>query len=596
MRVRTPWPECGSHQCWTSPSTNCRAVGTLAEPAALSGNAALSKTVGAGLDPCAALSATIELSPGDSIEVIFLLGEAESEEAARGLVTRYRAADLDAVEADVERQWDEILGSIVVKTPDRSLDVMLNGWLLYQTLSCRFWARSAFYQASGAYGFRDQLQDGMALATTQPMLTRAHLLRAAGRQFVEGDVQHWWLPHSGQGVRTRISDDRGWLALAVAHYVEATSDLAVLDETVPFLEGQSLEPGEHDSYFSPTISDQKATVFEHCALALDASLALGAHGLPLMGTGDWNDGMNRVGENGAGESVWLGWFLHVALTAFIPLAKNRGETVRAERWRAHAGSLRASLEREAWDGEWYRRAFFDDGEPLGSAASEECRIDSIAQSWAVLSGAAAHERAATAMSAVERELIRRDEGLALLFAPPFNKSAPDPGYIKGYPPGIRENGGQYTHAALWSVMAFAALGEGDKAADLFSLLNPINRARTRSRASLQGGALRRRGRCLFDGPTYRARRLDMVHGRGGLDAARRRREHSWAQDPRRLHASRPLHFQELGDGRNDGSAAIRAIRNHDRQSGGSQSGRIEFRVGILSDAGFACAGLPTSRE
>ena len=490
--ARNPWSSsfgsrvafvdlCGDQTSWTCDRREfVGRNGTLAEPAALRVVDALSKTVGAGLDPCAALSTTIELSPGGSIEVIFLLGEAENEKAARGLVTRYRAADLDAVEADVERQWDEILGSIVVKTPDRSLDVMLNGWLLYQTLSCRFWARSAFYQASGAYGFRDQLQDGMALATTQPMLTRAHLLRAAGRQFVEGDVQHWWLPHSGQGVRTRISDDRGWLALAVAHYVEATSDLAVLDETIPFLEGQSLEPGEHDSFFNPTISEQKATVFEHCALALDASLALGAHGLPLMGTGDWNDGMNRVGENGAGESVWLGWFLHAALTAFIPLAKDRGETVRAERWRAHAGSLRASLEGEAWDGEWYRRAFFDDGEPLGSAASEECRIDSIAQSWAVLSGAAAHERAATAMSAVERLLNGRDVGLALLFAPPFDKTAPDPGYIKGYPPGVRENGGQYTHAALWSVMALAALGDGDKAVGLFSLLNPINHARTRS--------------------------------------------------------------------------------------------------------------------
>ena len=472
---------CGAQTEWTGDRREfIGRNGTLANPAALCSAAALSKTVGAGLDPCGALGAKFELPPGGQMEVVFLLGEAESEEAARGLVVRFRAADLDAIEANVEHQWEEILNSIVVKTPDRSLDVMLNGWLLYQTLSCRVWARSGFYQASGAYGFRDQLQDGMALAATQPMLSRAHLLRAAARQFVEGDVQHWWLPHSGQGVRTRISDDRPWLAFAVAHYVDATGDLAVLDETIAFLEGQSLDPGEHDSFFNPTVSDQRATVFEHCALALDASLALGIHGLPLMGTGDWNDGMNRVGEKGAGESVWLGWFLHAALTAFIPLAKSRQETVRAARWRAHAASLRTSLEREAWDGEWYRRAFFDDGEPLGSAASEECRINSIAQSWAVLSGAAASDRAATAMSAVERLLIRQDEGLALLFAPPFDKTAVDPGYVKGYPAGVRENGGQYTHAALWSVMAFAALGEGDKAAGLFSLLNPINRARTRS--------------------------------------------------------------------------------------------------------------------
>jgi cyclic beta-1,2-glucan synthetase len=472
---------CGVQTSWTGDRREfIGRNGTLAEPAALSLSAALSKMVGAALDPCAALSAAIELSPGESIEVIFLLGEAESEEAARGLIIHYRAADFDAVEADVERQWDEILGSIFVKTPDRSMDVMLNGWLLYQTLSCRFWARSGFYQASGAYGFRDQLQDGMALAMTRPSLTRDHLMRATARQFVEGDVQHWWLPHSGQGVRTRISDDRPWLAYAVAHYVDATGDFAILDEKVPFLEGQPLEPAEHDCFFNPTISDQTATVFEHCALALDASLELGIHGLPLMGTGDWNDGMNRVGERGDGESVWLGWFLHAALVAFVPIAEKRRERRRAARWSAHAAALQASLEHEAWDGEWYRRAFFDNGEPLGASAGDECRIDSIAQSWATLSGGAGRERAAQAMNAVERELIRRDEGLALLFAPPFDKTALDPGYIKGYPPGIRENGGQYTHAALWSVMAFAALGEGDKAADLFSLLNPINHARTRS--------------------------------------------------------------------------------------------------------------------
>jgi cyclic beta-1,2-glucan synthetase len=454
--------------------------GALADPAALARAAPLSKKVGAGLDPCAAMRTKIELPPYGSVEVVFLLGEAASADEARGLITRYRAADLDAVKGEIARKWDDILGAVVVKTPDRAMDIMLNGWLIYQTLSCRIWARSAFYQAGGAYGFRDQLQDGMALAASQPSLTREHLLRAAARQFVEGDVQHWWLAHSGQGVRTRISDDRPWLAFAVAHYVDATADVAILDEMVPFLEGQALEPGEPDCFFAPVVSDRTATLFEHCALALDASLALGGHGLPLMGTGDWNDGMNRVGEKGAGESVWLGWFLHAALTAFIPLAEARGEKGRAAKWTVHAAGLRASLEREAWDGDWYRRAFFDDGEPLGSAANEECRIDAIAQSWAVLSGAAAPERAAQAMGAVERELIRRDDGLALLFAPPFDKSALDPGYVKAYPPGVRENGGQYTHAASWSVMAFAALGDGDKAVALFSLLNPINHARTRT--------------------------------------------------------------------------------------------------------------------
>jgi cyclic beta-1,2-glucan synthetase len=454
--------------------------GRLESPIALASTAPLSNNVGAGLDPCGALRTTVELPPNGTVEIVFSLGEAASAEDARILVAKYRTADLDAVRSEVARYWDDVLDVLQVETPDRAMDIMLNGWLLYQTLACRIWARSAFYQASGGYGFRDQLQDGMALASSRPVITREHLLRAAARQFIEGDVQHWWLPHSGQGVRTRISDDCAWLAHAVAHFVEVTGDASVLDEVVPFLEGPMLEATDHDSFFQPAVSDETATLFEHCARALDRSLALGAHGLPLIGTGDWNDGLNRVGEQGEGESVWLGWFLHATLSAFVPLAVARHEEARATRWRAHTVALQASLEREAWDGDWYRRGYFDDGSPLGSALSEECRIDSIAQSWAVISSAANPERAARAMAAVERELIRTEDRLALLFAPPFDKTPLDPGYIKGYPPGIRENGGQYTHAALWSVMAFAAMGEGDKATALFSLLNPINHAKSRA--------------------------------------------------------------------------------------------------------------------
>ena len=450
--------------------------GTLAAPAALAGTAGLSNTVGAGLDPCGALRATITLAANDTIELICCLGAATSDDHARTLIARVRAADPDAMLAEVGRHWDDIVGAIEVQTPDRAMDILLNGWLLYQTLACRVWARSAFYQASGAYGFRDQLQDGMALAHACPAITRAHLLEAAARQFIEGDVQHWWLPHSGQGVRTRTADDRVWLAYAVAQYVETTQDGGVLDAMVPFLEGRPLAPGEHDAFFQPAVSDESASLFEHCARGLDASLQRGRHGLPLIGTGDWNDGMNRIGAGGQGESVWLGWFLHATLTGFAPLAAARGATGRAAAWCAHAEALRVALEREAWDGNWYRRAWFDDGTPLGTASGEECRIDSIAQSWAVLSGAADPERARRAMAAMARELIRPADRLALLLAPPFDTGVHDPGYIRGYPPGIRENGGQYTHAALWAVMAFAALGDGENAAGLFALLNPIAHA------------------------------------------------------------------------------------------------------------------------
>ncbi len=456
--------------------------GTLAAPLALRTTGPWSRRTGAGLDPCGALRCEVQIEAGAGVEIVVLLGDAEDAEAAQALVRRYRSADLDGVLREVVAHWDVVLGAVQVRTPDRALDLMLNRWALYQCLACRVWARSAFYQAGGAYGFRDQLQDGMALALSQPAITRAHLLRAAARQFVEGDVQHWWLPADGQGVRTRISDDRVWLGFAVAHYVATTEDTGVLDETVSWLEGPVLLPEEHESFFQPTASGDSAPLFEHCAHALDQSLALGAHGLPLIGTGDWNDGMNRVGAAGRGESVWLGWFLHATLHAFAPLAEARGESARGARWRAHASALRAALEADGWDGGWYRRGYFDDGTPLGSAASEECRIDSIAQSWSVLSGAADPERAGLAMAAVSEHLIQRPGGPAMLFSPPFDRTALDPGYVKGYPPGIRENGGQYTHAAIWVVMAFAQLGQAELALEVLSMLNPVNRSRTRADA------------------------------------------------------------------------------------------------------------------
>ncbi len=485
MFARNPWSEQygghvafadlkGRQTAWTGDRAEfIGRDGALDNPRALRRGNALSMTVGAGLDPCATLQAKFRLSAIGETEVVAFLGQAPSAADAEALLVKYRAADLDAVLRDVTDYWDKTLETVQIKTPDRALDILVNHWLLYQTLACRVWARAGFYQASGAYGFRDQLQDVMALAVSRPELAREHLLRAAGRQFVEGDVQHWWLPESGRGIRTRVSDDRIWLAYAVVHYVQVTGDAAVLDEMVPFLEGQVLAAGERDAFFQPETSEKTASLFDHCALALDASLASGPHGLPLMGTGDWNDGMDRVGGE-KGESVWLGWFLYSALTAFAPLADQRNRADEAQKWRQYAENLQHALEAGGWDGDWYRRAYFDDGTPLGSVSNAECRIDSIAQSWAVISGAADPVRAARAMAAVDKYLVRRDERLVQLFTPPFENPEHDPGYIKGYPPGIRENGGQYTHAAVWSAWAYALLGDGDRAHEVLSMLNPIN--------------------------------------------------------------------------------------------------------------------------
>jgi len=451
--------------------------GTLASPAGLH-SASLSGKTGPALDPCAALQRRVTLRPGETVSLTFLIGQTDSDTAASALIQRLRDEDPDALLAKVEDHWSTLLGSVQVKTPDRAMDILLNGWLMYQTLACRVWARAGFYQASGAYGFRDQLQDGMALTFARPEMTRAHLLRAASRQFPEGDVQHWWLPHSGQGVRTRISDDRVWLGYGVARYVSVSGDASILDEQVPFLQGPPVPPGAHDDFFQPQVTEETATLFEHCARGLDLAIALtGENGMPLIGTGDWNDGMNRVGEAGQGTSVWLGWLLIATIDMMAPLADTR-DPARAARWRAHRKAVLQAIETHGWDGDWYRRGTFDDGTLLGSATSDECRIDSIAQSWAVLSGAADPDRARTAMASMTRHLVRPDPGLALLFTPPFDRTPLDPGYIKGYPPGLRENGGQYSHAAMWAVLAHAKLGDGDAAQALFSLLNPINHALT----------------------------------------------------------------------------------------------------------------------
>ena len=379
-----------------------------------------------------------------------------------------------------DAQWQALTDHVQVKTPDRAFDIMMNGWLLYQTLACRTWARAAFYQASGAYGFRDQLQDAMALAVARPQLLREQILRAAGRQFPEGDVQHWWLPHSGQGVRTHISDDRVWLAFVTAHYIQLTGDRAILDVEAAVHRRPAAAARAARFVLRTDAGHRDRRLFEHCRRGLEGALEMGEHGLPLIGTGDWNDGMNRVGEHGRGESVWLGWFLHATLTAFAPLARERGALALASTWLDAAGRLRAALEQHAWDGEWYRRGFFDDGTPLGSASNDECRIDAIAQSWSVISGAGNPARAARAMESLEANLLRREPPLALLFTPPFEKSLQEPGYVKAYPRGIRENGGQYTHAAVWTVIALAMQGKAERAMEVFSMLNPIRRSMTRA--------------------------------------------------------------------------------------------------------------------
>lgn len=457
-------------------------LGSLQRPAALS-RVGLESSVRAGLDSCGVLQLHVDLAPGAGETFYFLLGQGADREDALRLLGRYQGDPaVDAAWEEARRRWDDILGTVQVDTPDLAMNILLNRWLLYQTLSCRLWGRSALYQSSGAYGFRDQLQDVIALIHARPELTRRHILRAARHQFEAGDVLHWWHPPSGRGVRTRIKDDLLWLPYVTAQYVAATGDEGILEERVPFLQGEPLGEGEEERYGHYASTPGDRSLFEHCVRALNRGSTRGRHGLPLMGAGDWNDGMNRVGIEGEGESVWLGWFLYATLNEFAALCERTDRPLEARAFRERARAYRQALEESAWDGAWYRRAYYDDGVPLGSRLSEECKIDAIAQSWSVLSAGGEASRTAAAMASLERRLIDRDESLLLLFTPPFDRTIRDPGYIKGYPPGVRENGGQYTHAALWTIWAFAEMGQGEKAEALFRLINPIYRALDREAA------------------------------------------------------------------------------------------------------------------
>ncbi len=450
---------------------------SLCKPLAVANDRLLDNRVITGGDPCSVIQTIFDLAPGQSVSLIFLEGECNNRNEVDMLIERLSdSVQTDAELHNVQEFWKKTLTKITIATPDRSLDIMVNGWLMYQNLSSRMWARTAFYQAGGAYGFRDQLQDSTAALYVDSEICRNQILLHAEKQFKEGDVLHWWHMPTGRGIRSKITDDRLWLPYVVEFYLQSTGDESILHENAPYISSRNLEPFEHEAYLQPQVLQEKGTIYEHCCKAIDISLKFGIHGLPLIGGGDWNDGMNRVGENGKGESVWLGFFIYHVLTRFEKICRKMNETTRANNYLSVAGKLKQRLNTEGWDGKWYLRAFYDDGTPLGSSKNEECRIDAISQAWSIFSGVASEERSLQVLSAVEEHLVSEKDRIIRLLTPPFDKTPKDPGYIKGYIPGVRENGGQYTHAALWTVKAFAETGMGEKAVHYLNMVNPINHA------------------------------------------------------------------------------------------------------------------------
>ncbi|MEG1870707.1 MAG: glycosyl transferase, partial [Peptostreptococcaceae bacterium] len=439
----------------------------------------LSNNAGGTLDPCLAALSKIKLKPGEKKDLVIMLGQEEEDKLIEEKIEKYNnISEVNSSLENVKEYWANFLGNIQVKTPDPSMDYMLNGWLMYQTLSCRYLARTAFYQSGGAYGFRDQLQDSISIGILNPKVTRDQILRSASRQYVEGDVQHWWHPVVNAGIRTRFSDDLLWLPYVVIGYLESTGDYDILEEKAPYLEDEELRPGEDERYTIVNTSNKEGTIYEHCLKAIDRALKFGDHNIPLMGSGDWNDGMSTVGNKGKGESVWLGWFLYKILDGFTDICEKQNDKETREKYMKFQEFIKENQEKNAWDGDWYRRAYFDDGTPLGSRENDECKIDSLAQSWSVISGAANKERSIEAMKSVDKYLVNKDNGMIMLLSPPFNNSDLEPGYIKGYVPGVRENGGQYTHAAVWVILALTKLGMGDKALKYYNMINPINHSNT----------------------------------------------------------------------------------------------------------------------